>query len=88
LSELVIALVVRTRRPFFRSTPSPLLLASTAALIVITFVIPYVPFAGVIGFVPLPAMLMVTVCAITGLYVLAAEGTKRWFFRARLAVAA
>ena len=27
------------------------------------------------------AQMMVTVCAITGLYVLAAEGAKHWFFR-------
>lgn len=81
LTELAIALVVRTRRPFFRSRPSRLLLTSTAALIVFTFMIPYLPFVDAIGFVPLPGMLMTTVCLITGLYVLATEGTKRWFFR-------
>ena len=81
LTELVIALVVRTRRPFFRSRPSRLLLGLTAGLIVVTFLIPYVPFAGVLGFVPLPGMLMTTVCLITGLYVLAAEVTKQWVFR-------
>jgi len=43
--------------------------------------IPYVPFAGVLGFVPLPGMLMTTECLITGLYVLAAEVTKQWVFR-------
>jgi Mg2+-importing ATPase len=81
LTELVIALVVRTRRPFFRSTPSRLLLVSTVALIVLTFLIPYVPFADFLGFVPLPGSLLIMVCAIAGLYVLAAEATKHWFFR-------
>jgi len=33
LTELVIALVVRTRRPFFRSRPGTLLLTSTLVLI-------------------------------------------------------
>lgn len=41
LTELVIALVVCTRRPFFRSRPGALLLVSTALLIVVTFAIPY-----------------------------------------------
>jgi Mg2+-importing ATPase len=81
LTELVIALVVRTRQPFFRSRPGRLLLVSTIALIVLTLLIPYLPFIDLLGFVPVPGLLMATVCAITGLYVLAAEGTKRWFFR-------
>ena len=44
--------------------------------------IPYLPYAGVLGFVPLPASLLGLVAAITALYVLAAELTKRWFYRA------
>jgi Mg2+-importing ATPase len=81
LTELVIALVVRTRRPFFRSRPGGLLLWSTAALVAVTFAVPYLPFAGVFGFVPLPGALLLTVTAITALYVLATEMTKRQFYR-------
>jgi Mg2+-importing ATPase len=81
LTELVIALVVRTRRPFFRSRLGRLLLVSTTALIVLTLLIPRLPFVDHLGFVPVPGLLMATVCAITGLYVLAAEETKHWFFR-------
>ena len=71
LTELVIALVVRTRRPFFRSRPGTLLLVSTVALIVVTFVIPYLPLVSAIGFVPLPPSLVVALCAITVCYVAA-----------------
>jgi hypothetical protein len=39
------------------------------------------PFIDVTGFVSVPDLLMQAACAITGLYVLAAEGTKHWFFR-------
>ena len=80
LTELVIALVVRTRRPFFRSRPGTILLASTIALIVVAFVIPYLPFAGVFGFVPLPGLLLATIALITVLYVVATELTKRRFY--------
>jgi Mg2+-importing ATPase len=81
LTELVIALVVRTRRPFFRSRPGRLLLWSTVTLTALTFAIPYLPFIDVFGFVPLPALLLVTVVAITALYVVATEITKNRFYR-------
>jgi magnesium-transporting ATPase (P-type) len=81
LTELVIALVVRTRRPFFRSRPRSLLLWSSLVLIVLTCAIPYLLLAAALGFVPLPAVLLLTVAAITALYILAAELTKHWFYR-------
>jgi len=81
LTELVIAIVVRTRRPFFRSRPGTLLLTSTASLIGIALVIPYLPFASVFGFVRLPAALIATILGITALYVAATEFQKKWFYR-------
>ena len=77
LTELVIALVVRTRRPFYRSRPGRLLLASTAAVTVLTFTLPFLPFAEALGFVTPPPALLASLVAITGLYVVATEGTKR-----------
>ena len=81
LTELVVALVVRTRRPFFRSRPGRVLLWSTGALVALAVAIPYLPFIRVFGFVPLPGMLLMTVMAITALYVVATEMTKRRFYR-------
>ncbi len=52
LTELVIALVVRTRRVFFRSRPGTLLLVSTLFFIGVTLVLPYVPFNYLIRFHP------------------------------------
>jgi Mg2+-importing ATPase len=77
LTELVIALVVRTRRPLFLSRPGRVLLVSTAGLIVLTFAVPFLPFAGVFGFVPVPGPLMAAICGITALYVMATEWMKR-----------
>jgi Mg2+-importing ATPase len=81
LTELAIALVVRTRRPFFRSRPGALLLRTTLALIPVTLAIPYLPFARALGFVPLPWTLLATVATITVLYVAATELMKRRFYR-------
>jgi P-type Mg2+ transporter len=83
LTELVIAVVVRTRRPFFRSRPGTMLLSLTVAIAVITPLLPYLPFMSVFGFVPVPWTLTATVIGITALYVGAVEVTKRWFYRSR-----
>ncbi len=81
LTELVVALVIRTRRPFFRSRPGRLLLVSTIVLIPIAFAIPYAPFAGVFGFVRLPGAIAAAIGLITVLYVGATELQKQWFYR-------
>jgi Mg2+-importing ATPase len=88
LTELVIALVVRTRRPFLRSRPGTLLLASTVVLVPVTLSLPYLPVARVFGFVPLPGTLLLTLVAITVLYAAAAEGAKHWFYRSGAAASA
>jgi Mg2+-importing ATPase len=80
LTELVIALVVRTRRRFYLSRPGNLLLASSAIIIVIALVIPYLPFDSIFGFVPLPAPLMLAMIGLTLAYVVAAEVAKKYFY--------
>ncbi len=80
LTELVIAIVVRTRRVFFRSRPGTLLLASTIVVIGITLVLPYLPFNSLFGFVPLPAPLMMMLIGLTLLYVVVAELAKKYFY--------
>ena len=80
LTELVIALVVRTRGLFFRSRPGKLLLVSTLIVVGVTLVLPYVPFNFLFGFTPLPAPLMLTMLGLTVLYVLATEIAKKYFY--------
>ncbi|HEX6642655.1 MAG TPA: cation transporting ATPase C-terminal domain-containing protein, partial [Thermoanaerobaculia bacterium] len=81
LTELLIALVVRTRRPFFRSRPGKVLLVSTIVLVVLTFAIPYLPMVRVLGFVPLPFPIVAMLSLIAAAYIVAAEMMKRWFYR-------
>ena len=77
LTELVIALVVRTRRPAYASRPGRILLISTAVLLPVSLAIPYLPGAAHLGFVAPPLSLPPVLIAITALYVLAAELLKR-----------
>jgi P-type Mg2+ transporter len=80
LTELVIALVVRTRRPFYRSRPGTLLLVSSLAVMALTIAIPFVPRAELLGFTPIPFALVVVLVGITVLYVLATEIAKARFY--------
>jgi Mg2+-importing ATPase len=53
----------------------------TLLLVVLTPAIPYLPSVATLGFVPLPFNLMAMLLGITGIYVVAAEVTKHWFYR-------
>lgn len=81
LTELVIALVVRTRRPFFKSRPGTLLLGSTAVIVALALALPYLPVVAPLGLVPLPLGVLGAVGAITVAYVLSAELLKHHFYR-------
>jgi Mg2+-importing ATPase len=80
LTELTVALVVRTQRPFFRSRPGRLLLSSTLAVGLLALAIPYLPGARLVGFVHLPPAVLLTLVLITGLYVAATELAKLHFY--------
>ena len=82
LTELAVVLVLRTHRPAFRSRPSRLLLGSTVAIVLATFVVPYLDgVSSIFGFVPLsPPQLAVSVAIVLG-YIGATELVKAWYFR-------
>ena len=81
ISASLIVLVVRSRRPFFKSRPSKLLMLATAAVVVITAFTPYLPFAGLLGFEALPVRFYPIIAIIIASYIAAAEITKRFFYR-------
>ena len=81
MTELVIVLVMRTRRPFFRSRPGTLLLVATLAVAGATIFLPYTPLGALFGFVPLPLPFVLLLLGITGAYLVASEAVKGWFFR-------
>jgi Mg2+-importing ATPase len=80
MTELLIMLVIRTRKPFFKSRPGRYLLMSTLVVAGIALILPYSPLSRLLGFTPLSAQLLVALGAVTALYILVSEGTKRWFF--------
>ena len=81
LSASLIVLVVRSRRPFFRSRPGKRLLWATLAVGVITLVMPWLPVAPLLGLTPLPPLFLGLVAVIVAAYVTSGELAKRVFYR-------
>lgn len=81
LTELIVALIVRTRGPFTKSRPGRTLLVSTLALIPVTLAIPYLPQSRLLGFEPLPGLVVGALLGVTLLYAAATEVTKLAFYR-------
>ncbi len=81
ISASLIVLVIRSRKPFFRSRPGSALVAATVLVGAATLALPLTPIAGPFGFRPLPTPFLLLLGAIVALYVLAAEAAKRAFYR-------
>lgn len=80
LTELAVALVLRTRRAAWKSRPSAALLWSSIGVAVIAIALPYTPIARVFQLVPMPPITLVFLGAVTAAYVLATEAWKHFFF--------
>ena len=76
ITELITLLVIRTRKPFFKSRPAPLLLFSTIGVGAVTLLIPYLPLGKVLNMIPIPAPLLMALLGIAILYLLAIEVGK------------
>ena len=81
LTEVTVALLVRTRRPFYASRPSRLLLGTSVAVAVATVTLVYTAPGRWFGMVPLPAPTLAMLLAVTAAYAMAVETLKRSFFR-------
>lgn len=74
-------LIIRTRKPFFKSMPGKYLLIATFAIIGITLIIPFTPFSNLLGFSQLPISLILLILFIVLLYMITAEITKKIFYK-------
>jgi len=82
LSASLVVLIIRTRRPFWRSTPSIYLRAVTAAVAGLVILIPYLgPIAQAFGFTSLPLLYWPLLIGILAAYAGTAEVVKHYFYR-------
>jgi Mg2+-importing ATPase len=80
-SASLIVLIIRTQGPSYKSKPGNYLLLGTVAVTLIVLYLPFSPIAHLIGFTPLPVLLMLPIGGIILLYIIATELIKKWFYR-------
>ena len=81
ISASMIVLVIRSRKPFFRSRPGKYLLIATLSIAVITLIFPFTPLGTLFGFTPLSFITCLLILLIVVVYIVAAEITKNIFYR-------
>lgn len=80
-SAAFIVLIIRTRKPFYKSRPSYPLMISIFSIIFITFLIPFTPLADIFNFVMLPFSFYLLIGAILLFYMILTEIAKKIFYR-------
>jgi Mg2+-importing ATPase len=74
-------LVIRSRKPFFKSRPGKYLLMATLLIVVVTLIVPFTPLGEMFGFSRLPISFLLLLGAILLLYVFTAEMAKTVFYK-------
>lgn len=81
VSASIIVLIIRTRRPFFKSMPSKQLLIATLTIVSIAFILPDTPIADIFGFREVSFSYLSIVVIVVLAYAVMAETVKRIFYR-------
>ena len=81
VSATLIVLVLRTQRPMLKSKPGNYLLTTTVLVAFFTLILPYMPFADLLGFTTLPLRFYGVMLSIIILYIVSAEIVKRQFYK-------
>jgi Mg2+-importing ATPase len=81
VSASLIVLVIRSRKPFFKSRPGNYLLMATLSIVVVTVIVPVTPLAEILGFSPVPIVFLLLIGIIVLLYIVAAEMAKTVFYK-------
>jgi Mg2+-importing ATPase len=81
ISASIIVLVIRSRRPFYKSRPGRLLSGATVFVVLATLILPLIPLGKVFGFIPLPVSFLIMMGVIVVLYILSAELAKKIFYQ-------
>ena len=81
ISAALIVLVIRSRKPFFRSRPAKYLLIATLATVAVTVALPYTPLGPLFGFSRVPLSFLLVIATIVVFYIISAEIVKRIFYK-------
>lgn len=81
LTEILILLIIRTYRTFFKSKPSKYLLMACVFSFIASLVIPYLPISKIFSLFPIPLKLFLALLFIILAYILLAETTKKFLMK-------
>ena len=81
ISASLIVLVIRTRRPFFKSMPGKYLLGATLLVVAATLILPFTPLGKLLGFSRLPLSVLLIIGIIIIAYMITAELAKKVFYK-------
>jgi P-type Mg2+ transporter len=81
ISAAIIVLVIRSRKPFYKSLPGKYLLIATFSVVLVTIFLPFSPIGVLFGFSPLGLTTYLLLFLIVAIYIFAAEITKRIFYK-------
>jgi Mg2+-importing ATPase len=81
ISASLIVLVIRTKKPFFKSIPGKYLSVATLLIVASASLFPFMAIGRVFGFIPLPISFLILMGVIVAFYIIAAEIVKTIFYR-------
>ena len=81
VSASLIVIVIRSRKPFFKSKPGRLLFITTWIIVLITLILPITPIATLFGFCPLSILTYLLLLLIIVIYIVVAEIAKTFFYK-------
>lgn len=83
LTELLILMVMRTQKPFYKSKPVPIMLYTVIFMGVLTLILPYLPFHQFLNIEPINPAILLSLFAIAGLYIITTEIAKHYFYKSK-----
>ena len=81
ISASLIVLVIRSRKPFFKSSPSKYLFMATFLVVIVTVALPFTALGGIFGFSRLSISFILLIAIIAVLYIVTAEIAKAIFYK-------
>ncbi|MGO4672882.1 magnesium-translocating P-type ATPase [Bosea sp. 2YAB26] len=75
-TQILVIFIIRTSRPLWRSSPHPVLIATSLGALAIALALSLSPLGSYFGFVALPLPILAAVAGLTLVYLAAAEGLK------------
>lgn len=81
LTELFILMVMRTKKPFYKSKPAPVMLYSTIIIGILTLIMPYLPMHQFLNIYPIDLRILASLLVLVVLYIITTEIAKHYFYK-------